>query len=151
MTPILEPFEREILDFLLAGDRAPLPGLRTQLEHAVVTERKYTGVGVFTDFDVPRDTPTVRPASFELGDATYELEGVEHGGGVVLFVRDGRLTTLEVFNWTDDWPPHVELMSLSYLVPDGPPLPRGGRNLKPSPTRDFAALEEMHASRGASA
>jgi len=151
MAPTLGPFERQILDFLLAGDLAPLPGLRTQLAHASVIERKYTGVGVFTDMKVPSDIPSVQPANFELGDASYELDGVQDGGGVVLFVRDGRLTTLEVFNWTDDWPTQPRLTSLSYLVPDGPPGPRGGQSLKPSPTRDFDALARELASRGASA
>ena len=140
MNASFEPFERELLQILLAGDVEPLPTLRAQLAAATVAERKYTGVGVFTDFRLPLGAPKAQPLNFEVTDVAYELEGAQNGGGVILFVRDGLAETLEVFNYTDDWPVQPRFTSITYLVPDGPPLPKGGRNLKSSATRDFDDL-----------
>jgi len=53
----LTPFERIILDALLAGDLPDLAILRQQAMTASVTEREMTGLGFFTTLSVPDGSP----------------------------------------------------------------------------------------------
>ena len=58
MTPMtLTPFERIILDALLAGDLPDLAILRQQAMTASVTEREMTGLGFLTTLSVPDGSP----------------------------------------------------------------------------------------------
>ena len=126
------------MNLLLAGDVEPLASLREQVGHATVVEREFTGVGTFTTFAVNEACPRVVPPNFTISDVAYELAGVEHGGGVVLFVRDGHLSMLELYNWTDDWPAEPKFTSIHYLVPSDPS--RGRSDLVPSADREWNDL-----------
>jgi hypothetical protein len=132
----IEQMERRVMDLLLDGDLPVLRTLREQYKRATVTSRDYSGVGVFTEFSVPAEVARVTPPNFTISDVGYELAGVQNGGGVVLFVRDGALAMLELFNWTDDWPREDVLTSLTYLVPRQPGL----KEFVASPTRDLTVL-----------
>src|SRR5688572_24226073 len=109
--------ERRVMTLLLDGDLPVLKGLRDQYSRATITNRNLSGVGLQTDFEVPVGVPPVAPPSFELTDVYYELRAVPNGGSVVLFVRDGLLSLLELSNYAEDWPEVAELTSLSYLTP----------------------------------
>ena len=124
------------MEFLLAGDLPILRLLRDQYAHASVQKREYSGVGVFSDFNVSAEAPRVTPANFTISDISYELANVQNGGSAVLFIREGALSMLELYNWTDGWPPDLEITSLTYLVHKKP----GTKEFVPSETRDMKIL-----------
>jgi hypothetical protein len=111
----LNTLEQAVLDKLLAGDHPVLITLRAQAERAHVTRREYTGVGFFCDFEVPSDLrPLAAGSNFRVGDVNASLDGLEHGAGFVLVVRDGRLATLEGYTYEEPWPPEVRNLKLTY-------------------------------------
>jgi hypothetical protein len=126
---------------LLAGDLSQLRGLREQLRLAEIASVEYSGSGVFITFAVPSSAALVSPARFTLGDVAYELVGVENGGGTVLFVRDGKLQMLELYNWTDDWPQTPVLRSISYVCPTR--YTGTGAELAPCDTRDLTYVSHQ--------
>jgi hypothetical protein len=111
--PITE-LERIAMDGLLAGDDPVLASLRRQFAEATVVQRKFTGVGFFTDFTLDASAPRVTPSNFELDGLFLELAGVKHGAGVVLFIRDGLINMLEGFTYIGPWPENTELLFASY-------------------------------------
>ena len=66
-----------------------------------------TGVGFFTDLVVDPVAPSVLPMRQVLSGAGAGIDGVRHGAGFLLFVRDGRLATLEGFTYDEPWPEQV--------------------------------------------
>jgi hypothetical protein len=110
----LNDLERAVLDKLLAGDHPLLLALRAQADGARMTSRKYTGVGFFCDFEVPPDVPPLATRDFAFGDVNASMDGLEYGAGFVLFVREGRLATLEGYTYEEPWPKDVRNVKLSY-------------------------------------
>lgn len=111
----LNEFERQILDKLLAGDHPVLVALRAQAERARISRREYTGVGFFCDFDVPSDAgPLPTRSDFHVGDVNASLDGLKHGAGFVLFVRNGCLAMLEGYTYEEPWPQEVRNLKLTY-------------------------------------
>lgn len=70
--------------------------LREQLRLATIREVQMTRHGFYAEFDVPSDVPLAVPANFAGGNAEIFLEGAAGGAGCVLFIPDGRLTTLHL-------------------------------------------------------
>src|SRR5688572_3239060 len=91
--------ESHAMEFLLAGSDPELGILRDQFALAMVAERENTGVGFFTKFQVPNDLPRLgRKERIIIGDVYGEVEGNEYGVGLLLFVEDGVIDTLECFS-----------------------------------------------------
>ena len=106
------------MTMLLAGDGPTLEQLRRQLEVATVSSREHSGVGFFTNFEVP--------AELRLSFNTLHLEGVEatiaglqYGAGFVVFISDGVIDCLEGFTYGEDWPAEVTEFTLRYETPQG--------------------------------
>jgi hypothetical protein len=114
VTETLTDFEKALLQKLLAGDHPALVNLRAQANTARLVSRENTGVGFSCDFEVPRDAPLVTPANFELNDVDAAIEGLEHGAGFLLFVRDGRITMLEGYSYDEPWPNVIRNAKLRY-------------------------------------
>jgi hypothetical protein len=112
----VDEVERAVLSLLLQGADPVLVGLRAQWAATSVTQRELSGVGFFTHFDVPESVRKVTPPDFELSDVYLELEGLEHGAGVVLFVRGGVIDVLEGFTFDEPWPDQPIVRSIGYLV-----------------------------------
>jgi hypothetical protein len=106
--------EQAVLDKLLAGDHPVLVALRAQAQRARVTRRENTGEGFFCDFHVPSDVPQATERDFRLGDVNANLDGLQHGAGFVLFVRNGRLATLEGYTYEESWPQEIRNLKLTY-------------------------------------
>jgi hypothetical protein len=98
--------EQVVIATILAPDHPVLNALRRQFERSHVASRETTGVGFFTELDVPTDVAPapVKPGRLDLGDVTATIEGLEHGAGFVLFVQDGVLDFLEGFSYDEPWP-----------------------------------------------
>ena len=81
--------------------------LRAQADVASVVSRELTGVGVFTKFQVPGDAPR-----FQAGETMRQGEpplllthpSVPAGTGVILWLTDGFMDTLECYTYDGDWP-----------------------------------------------
>lgn len=105
-----------ILPLLIEGEHPALAALREQYRHASIKQVEFTGVGLLVDFEVPGDTALVSPRDFAGGFASITLAGARLGAGCVLFVRDGRLSTLEGFTYDDEWPEGTNVVSIDNVV-----------------------------------
>jgi hypothetical protein len=111
--PLLVDLSKRLMALLLAGDHATLVTLREQYARATIREISLTGSGFFIHYDVPADIARVTPARLTGGDIYIELEGVEHGAGCLVFVRDGALAMLEGYLHGDEsWPDESIVVSL---------------------------------------
>jgi len=111
----LTKLERAVLDMLLAGELPAAETLRAQVRVGRVVERRITGVGFFTTFAVPPDAPRVH-GSFQLGDVLARIEGLSHGAGFVLWVKNGALDMLEGYTFDESWPHEILEFILEYIV-----------------------------------
>lgn len=110
----LSELERSVLDKALSGGESILAVLREQARGVRVAAREFTGVGFFTTLVVEAEAPIAERSNFELADVSAEIEGLEHGAGFVLFVRKGRIETLEGFTFDEPWPDTVGKYRLSF-------------------------------------
>lgn len=130
----------ELMTALLAGDHPVLKTLRSQYDAATFTALDLSGSGFFLGFGLPVEVPAVEPPTFQLTDLSFEVSEAPEGGSVVLFIRHGRLSLLEAYLWTDDWPQPAVLKSWSYLL-ETPTLDSSTSfSLTPTPTRDMKAV-----------
>jgi hypothetical protein len=126
MHPQLTELEGAVIELLLRGDDPVLLTLATQMAKCDVASRESTGVGFFTYFSVPDDTPRVPgKESFAFGDVVANMNGLENGAGFLLFVKNGRIAFLEGFSYDEPWPANIDGFSLRYATGEH---------------RDFAAL-----------
>jgi hypothetical protein len=109
----LTELERAALELLLAGSHPVLVALRHQYQHARLVKRETRSDGFHCYFVVDEGVPTVTK-DFELGDVQADLPGLINGAGFLLFVRGGRLDTLQGFSYLEPWPAHVSSFTLSY-------------------------------------
>lgn len=113
----LTPLEQAALDKLLAGDHPLLAALRRQASDARLVTRELTGVGFYCRFQVPPDSPRVE-RDVVIADVYAEIEGLAHGAGFALFVRDGRIQFLEGFTYDEPWPERIGAFELAYSDPE---------------------------------
>lgn len=123
----LNSFENAVLAKLLAGDHPILAGLRSQAEKAQLVSRKYTGAGFYCTFAMPPDIPPLpRQPDFHFGDVNARISGLNRGAGFVVFVRGGRLDTLEGYSYEEPWPEIIGEFDLTYQNhPRNPQFPGG--------------------------
>ncbi|NIV83991.1 MAG: hypothetical protein GWN36_15125 [Gemmatimonadetes bacterium] len=140
-----ETFEARILDLLLSGDDPVLEILRDQRRTVRVRARDRTEIGCLVSLETEPDAPLTEPPSFALRDVWFQLRGCAEEGAAILFVRKGRLDTLELYNWTDPWPDSPSLAGSGYLVarPRGPEGEPVAYELERIEERDPAYLEEQ--------
>lgn len=110
----LTKFERAVLNKLLTGDHPVLSTLRAQAQAASLAAREYTGAGFFLSFDVPPEAPVLATRNFHFGDVNAAVDGLQYGAGFVIFVRGGRLDTLEGYSYEEPWPNEIRNFKLTY-------------------------------------
>lgn len=113
--PAVTRLEQEVLESALAGDHPFLAQLRAQAEHAVPVCRESSGVGFFLEMAVPSELARVTPPAFELADVFFEHSALPHGGGAVLFVREGAISTLELYAMEGDWVDQNGVWTIHYF------------------------------------
>ncbi len=104
------------MKFALAGDDVLFATLREQAECAIVQHREPIHFGFWTNFSVPDDVPRVYPPAFVIHDINLEISNLACGASLQIFVRDGKITSLEVSS-AQEWPTNAEIISMSYLIP----------------------------------
>ena len=108
-------FEITLLKMLLDGDIPGLKILRNQFENALPTVREYSGVGVFTNIKVLNNSERINKDEFHIGDVYFDLEGINHGGGAILFIKNGQIELLECYlNAGEKWPEDINLKRIYY-------------------------------------
>ncbi|MGH6790065.1 MAG: hypothetical protein ACRECC_10340 [Pseudolabrys sp.] len=113
--PAFTEFERRALECMapLFGDKADV--FREQIASAEVVDRINTIVGFYTR--VKPDRAKSSPVPLRYQRAHFEVEGIEHGLGIILYDTDGDgyLETIE--GWTVDEDPleGVDLANLKFL------------------------------------
>jgi len=65
----------------------------------------------------PENVPLVEPPNFAAGNVDIQLENLPNGAGCVLFVRDGKMSFLECYTFSDPWPDHILVKSLTNAIP----------------------------------
>jgi hypothetical protein len=103
-----------VVDKLLAGDHPALHGLRLQAADLTVESREMTGVGFFTTLTVNQVLVGAARGDYELDDVLADVEGLNHGAGFVLYVRNGVMDLLEGYCYDEPWPPVVGAFALNY-------------------------------------
>jgi hypothetical protein len=134
----LNHLEGTILQFLLAGDDDTLRMLRSQLDAATFLSRKFTGVGFFTDFEIPTSIERVgKRQNFEIADVFARISGLVNDAGFILFIREGVISFLEGFTFGDEqWPTNFADIEPYYVHHEPADSPR----LRPCKIRDLTQL-----------
>jgi len=115
MSRQMNDVERELLGALLSGDDPILLALRNQLSESQIASRELSGVGFFLNFSVPASVSRIGSGRIVIGDVYFDLEGIEHGGGAILFVDDGHVSMLEAYlNGDEKWPKEPHLTRVYY-------------------------------------
>jgi hypothetical protein len=94
----MSPLELAVLDAIALQVPEVANALAGQRETIRVTARENTGAGFYTTFYASHPSPITGVAS-PLGDVGASIAGLEHGMGFLLWVRDGRINTLEGFSY----------------------------------------------------
>ena len=116
----LEHLEEAVLTKLLAGDHPVLVALRSQLPGVLVSERRFSGAGFFTDLLVAegaRRAP-LRSGKAVFGDVEATIDGLSYGAGFLLWVKDGLMIMLEGYSYDEPWPDDVTGFALHYWEPE---------------------------------
>jgi hypothetical protein len=118
----LNPLEKAVLGKLFEGNGPVLAALRHQTEIAKVDERRMTGMGFYTTFNIPEGEPPapVRLGRMCFGDVVAKIPGLEepgldYGAGFLVCIQDGRLQMLEGYSYQEPWPEVVSTFELFYL------------------------------------
>jgi hypothetical protein len=96
--------EKAILDFV--AERNPDPSLRSQIGSLEIASRDHTGVGLYANFSFPTPdiVPRILSPSTPYPGPGFTSPKLEHGAGSVVWCRDGLLSCIEIFSYSDDYP-----------------------------------------------
>jgi len=111
----LDSLERTLLDACLAGAHPLLAALRAQAAVARIERRESEPDGVRSFFLLPDDVVAVAPEAIHFSDVDPQIEGLDDGASVSLWVIGGRLAFLEVLAYDEAWPQAPRLLGLRYL------------------------------------
>ena len=91
--------------------------LQKQYDNIRVKRRIMTGVGFFTDFEVTDNNWNLDDnLELYLGNIHVEIKGLKHGAGFILFVREGKIKTLEGYCYDEKWPDNAQIEKISKVV-----------------------------------
>src|SRR5687768_3566327 len=99
--PALVALAERLVPLLIQGTHPALAALREQYRRSRVKVVELTEAGFYLDFDVPLDAPLADPPDFAGGGASITLKGARCEAGCVLFVKQGRLATLEGYTYDE--------------------------------------------------
>lgn len=122
----LNLLEKEIIEAILkCEDNKISEKLYKQYKFAEVMERKYTGVGFFTKFYIADSNEDIFLAneSVQFGGIHAEIKGLKNGAGFVLFVKDGKIKSLEGHTYNESWPTNAQISKIFVVQGDGALIP----------------------------
>lgn len=98
-----EDFESELIAFLTKGDGEFLRVLRDHFMKAVVVSREMTGVGFFVNYALEANSLKKFSQDCTFGDVIFFTDDMPEGGGVVVYIKDGYLSSIEGYSYSDHW------------------------------------------------
>lgn len=88
----------------------------TQINNAEVVEREWTKVGFFVNLKVPSElAPIIIVGVYEQWPITgpyIKSDGIDNGGGSLLFGENGYITMLELFSYGDYFKQNIQNFTL---------------------------------------
>lgn len=104
-------FESAVMEAILEESIPEKEILQQQWRQAKIAKRFFSGVGFFSTFEIPDDAPKTSRMDFEANSADItvvaKMPGLKTPMGFILFVRDGKMSTLEGYTF-EDWPDTTE-------------------------------------------
>jgi hypothetical protein len=118
----LTDFERKVLAYLISGE-VDAAVLKKQLESATVSERDFTGPGVFVILEVASEAPRLVAGRlhFIQGNPHVVLKHpqLEYDAMAVLFIQEGVIQCLEMVSYAqENWPANEDLFEVQYREKD---------------------------------
>jgi len=107
-----EYFERKVMEMILDSKEEPFTSLSKQYANASVVERKFTGCGFTTHFNVP-DALAIDGMHGNILDVNARFNGSEVLYMFVLFVRNGKINFLDGVT-CDEWKYNYDEAILEY-------------------------------------
>ncbi len=93
--------------------------LRKQLADIQVSNREYTGVGCYSHLVSPEGAPSTRESygsGGPLSGPDFESSSVEHGGGTLLWFKEGRADCLEIYAYGNYLPAdHADILAFTLI------------------------------------
>ncbi len=102
LVPLEREFEGTAIGNVHETIRGALAVLRKQLEVVRIVDREFTGVGSFTSLEIPTSAIALPAARLVFGNVHIRTPTLHNGAGSIVFVTDGRLSTLETFTYGPD-------------------------------------------------
>ena len=102
----LTDLERSVL-LAMAEDDSEREALLRQIETARVVDRDYTGVGLYTKLAVGAEVPRLKTPNRSIEDypkLSLIHPELEVGAGVILWLADAKIDTIEFYTFAGDWP-----------------------------------------------
>jgi|SRR5690242_16048709 hypothetical protein len=121
----LTPLERAVLAYIADTCSEDGAALRAQVAAARLRDRKNTGSGFFTYFDIDRAAPpTSERKPRDMRDGPFgKVGGAAHGMGFILWLKDGYADCLEGYCYANDETKGWDLENLSFELSASPPDP----------------------------
>lgn len=116
MTTGLYSIERAAIEAIIRQYPALAGALTAQLQGVQVSCRDNIGAGFYTDLHVADDAPLAITDS-PIGEPVADVEGLSHGMGFLLMVREGRMICLEGYSYEDHAPP-INFETVSFTMTD---------------------------------
>jgi hypothetical protein len=104
--------ERAVLQAIALQVPEAGEAMASQLESARVVTRENTGAGFFTTFEMTSAVPPIGVSS-PLGDVGATIQGLVHGLGFLLWLKDGRIDQLEGHSY-DESTSGLDLMQVGF-------------------------------------
>jgi len=87
--------------------------LMDQYLNAKILQRKTSPVGWFTDFHVDSNCTCLSVKNGDVGNADARVKDMKRGIGFLLWIEDGMLSCLEAFTYEENFPEHIEVISIA--------------------------------------
>ena len=110
-------FEKVIMNKLLIGEEDIFKDLQRRCQNILVLSREFTGCGFFTTFDVQDYVPKYS-LSGRIDDVAAEFQNSKDDACFILYVKDGKIDTLEGFTMGETWNYNYDQAKIVYCLPD---------------------------------
>lgn len=108
----LNRFELAVLDNMTIT----CPSIKQHISYLRVISRENTGVGMYVKFAyLKADKFAHLNNGWLTNDYNITMEGIKNGMGFQIFIENGKINTLELFTYTDEWDGNIREFSFVQL------------------------------------
>ena len=100
-----EALERDVVNKIIDLEGAEdKDTLKIQFKNSIIKEREFTGVGFFTDFSIPKDSPKCKNMNIHIGDKVCaKINNLKDYVYFILFIRKGIIDFLECYSMGNEY------------------------------------------------